>query len=335
MQLSNRYFGCGGHSDLDITEETTQKSYIFFDADMVGTKGALLEGDRFPGTAGTSFGVYGFRESGAPIFDKYLTSAQGQLKSPYDYVAKIYRPDDSTNDNPLPLTYHSLALWHAGDHSFYAYYPYETSEAIIDIGKDDNGHYLSYTQPASLDAMVDVMTASAAAKSSEGEVELAFVHRLFALDVVVANDQSISQYDLEVNSANIEFYNVSRGATLYFDDMSPVNTSSYISIKHSYDVSQAAAIANGSFINLNAGNSFLLLPCSSLKTKLILSVENAWGEVVEFIIDLSSTDNALAPVGGFQAGKKYELKVTKGDKGFDFSYNLKPWSPKEVQMEFN
>ena len=300
---------------------------------MVGTKGALLEGDRFPGTAGTSFGVYGFREDGAPVFNKYLTSAQGQLKSPYDYVAKVYRPDGSTKENPLPFTYHSLVLWHSGVHSFYAYYPYETSSAIAGIGNDGTGHYLSYTQPASLDAMADVMTASAIASSSEGEVELAFEHRLFALDVIIENNQSSSQYDLVVKHAYIELYNISSRAILYFDGTS--STSSYISVSHTYDVSQAPAIAYGSTLNLNAGNSFLLLPCTSLKAKLNIIVENAWGEDAQFTIDLSTTENALAPAGGFQAGKRYEMKVSKGDKGIGFSYNLVPWTQKNVEMEFN
>jgi hypothetical protein len=43
----------------------------------------------------------------------------------------------------------------------------------------------------------------------------------------------------------------------------------------------------------------------------------------------------LAPAGGFQAGKRYEMKVSKGDKGIGFSYNLVPWTQKNVEMEFN
>ena len=288
-------------------------SYIFFDAGVLETKGALIN-DAEP-LKSEGIGVFGFRPDGAPIFLNHENN-----------VAHLTWSDDQFNYSPL-------ALWHSGQHNFYAYYPYGSS--IIDItGISDSRPYITYTQPTTLDAMVDVMTDSQSAASSDGQVTFTLAHRLFAFAVKVSNLQTESDKSLVIKSATIDFQanTIPASATLYFDDQNKDDVpdmtagSSIASLlQHRYTVSQET-IANGSSRDINDDNFFLFAPCPSLSIKMSLTIVGAWGDEVEITIPTqdSATDGdeyyTLTPDGnGFLPGHKYFFNIKKADKSIEFT----------------
>ncbi len=300
-------------------------SYIFFDAGLTATKGALISGNTLPTDPGTSFGVYGFRSDGkTSIFNKYKTFATGNLKAPFENVAKVYRPDTNNDGIGEDFTYDALALWHSGNHSFYAYYPYESTPSVITgIGNDPtNGHYLTYTQPTSLSDMVDVMTASStdATASTNGVVSLEFAHRLSALDLVVKNNQTESRRDIKIKSAYIKIQNIPSDGTLYFNGTTIPNNASFTVLEHTYDIVSPITITydntneENSRHNLNSSSSFLFLPCDSIVATVTLTIINSWDEEVQ----LGITSQSLAPANGFIAGNRYYLIITKTEAGVEF-----------------
>lgn len=314
-------------------------SYIFFDAGLTVTKGSLISGNTLPMDPGTSFGVYGFRSDGTtPIFNKYKTSATDNLKAPFENVAKVYRPDTNNDGTGEEFfTYDALALWHSGNHSFYAYYPYESTPPVI-TGIETNGHYLTYTQPASLSDMVDVMTASStdATAGTNGVVSLEFAHRLSALDLVVKNNQTESRRDIKIKSAYIKIQNIPSNGTLYFNGKTIPNNASSTMLEHKYDIVSPITITydnaneENSKHNLNSTNSFLFLPCEYIVATVSLTIVNAWDEEIPF-----SIEKTLNPEGGFLAGNRYELIISKTDKDIIFEASLQNWTSKDITLDFN
>lgn len=312
-------------------------SYIFFDAGLTVTKGALISGNTLPQNPGTSFGVYGFRSDGTtPIFNKYETSATGNLNAPFENVAKVYRPDTNNDGIGEDFTYDALALWHSGNHSFYAYYPYESTPSVITAIKT-NGHYLTYTQPASLSDMVDVMTASStdATAGTNGVVSLEFAHRLSALDLVVKNNQTESKDEIKIVSASIKLDNISNGGRIYFNDVTE-NNETFSPLNHTYSIDNHIIIpydtvneTNNKY-NLNSTNSFLFLPCEYIVATVSLTIVNAWDEEIPF-----SIEKTLKPEGGFLAGNRYELIISKTDKDIIFEASLQNWTSKDITLDFN
>lgn len=319
----------------DSEGENMGNSYIFFGTDVAETRGNLVEGIDLPGLTGTDFGVFGFRPDGTDIFDRYI----GGSNSTFDSVARQYRTGYNT-----AFSYDILALWHSGEHVFYAYYPYNSSKNIITAaGTDAQGRpYIAYTQPSTLQTMADVMTASADATSADGEVKLGFRHRLFALDVVLTNCQTESEQDLVVKSADIIFANIAATAYLYYENVltgtafPDIQVNSYSSPGHILKTgSEDMILSASSSHNFNNGNSFLLIPCASLKAKVTITLVDAWGEERTFEVDCSTSGSALTPSGGFVAGSRYVLAINKSDKGFDFAWKKEDWASKNVDLEFN
>ena len=332
--------GCSKHPYPDIDIQTGR--YIFFDAGAIETKGTLADNTSLK-LEGASFGVYGYHADGSPIFNSYKVDAESPLKAPFDCIAKVYRPEGSTQTSPKPFTYDGLSTWTTGSHSFYAYYPYESSPtAITAICTDNtNGQFITYTQPTTLTSMADVMTARAINISlsdtyySNGIVNLTFDHRLFALNVVLKNIQQTSQASIKLVSAKVEFTNLASGATFYFNGTTTPITSTTVSPSHTYNLGDGQTINNNDSFNLNSDTPFLFVPCSSLKVKITLSLINSWGETVEYTFDRAATNNALAPSGGFLAGYTYNLIIEKSDKSIDFAYNVEGWATPDIQLEFN
>lgn len=317
-------------------------SYIFFDAGLTVTKGALISGNTLPQNPGTSFGVYGFRSDGTTfIFNEYKTSATGNLKAPFDNVAKVYRPDINNDGTGEEFTYDALALWHSGNHSFYAYYPYESTPSVITEIESDatNGHYLTYTQPASLSDMVDVMTASStdATAGTNGVVSLKFAHRLSALDLVVKNNQTESKDEIKIVSASIKLDNISNGGRIYFNDVTE-NNATFSPLNHTYSIDNPIIIpydtvneTNNKY-NLNSTNSFLFLPCEYIVATVSLTIVNAWDEEIPFSIE----NYKLQPI---EAGHTYSLVVVKNDKDINFIVEdgaTIPWEENDdINIGFN
>lgn len=302
-------------------------SYIFFDVDVVETKGNLVEGDRLPGAAFTDFGVFGFRPGGTHIFDMYDAN-----------VARVYRPATSTDANPEPFVYDELVLWAAGDHDFYGYYPYDSPKGttgITNITIDADEPYLTYVQPTTVEAMVDVMTATETAAASGGEVIMTFNHRLFALDVILQNKQTESKQKITVKSATVYFSNVHTKATMYWGGTTETSTAATFGqnlITTPVEIAGPAGSTPVSY-NLNGDNSFLLLPCTSLRTQMTLKIVNAWGEEKDIQIPYAT----YTTEGGFQAGHRYQFIISKTDIGVTFELaSLPGWDVNpDIPIEFN
>lgn len=341
---------CAGHSAIPGPEFDIQDgSYIFFDAEVIRTKGTLISGTTLPSEVENSrFGVFGTRPDGSHIFDMYAAAPNDrQISSAFNNVAVMYRQEAGG------FHYDALALWMAGEHDFYAYYPYDNPKgAVISNLILTARPYLQYTQPVGLDDMVDVMTAAALNKKATDTdaqpVKFTFHHRLFAFDVILSNLQSESARNLRISHAEVKFSNVCSGANLYFDDGNDTDTYADVAlgtgkhdaIVHTYElpdgfVLEAPAEEDTSYDhNLNDGSSFLFLPCTELEVEFNMTFLNAWNEECEF--ELKRT---ITPVeaGGFQPGKRYALVVNMRDKGqiMEFQPKIKDWdSFDDIEIKF-
>lgn len=338
--------GCEKSPLQDIEGGNTFRSYIFFDAAVVETKGNLLDDSGLPMSAGTDFGVFGFRPSSAvgqtygdPLFTTYTDMPS---------VARLYRETDNA-----PFKYTDLELWHPGEHDFYAFYPYDKS-IVTAAGVDANQKpYISYTQPQTLDGMFDLMTAKTEDATSShliGIVRMDFEHRLFAFDFVLKNNQKSNVRPLEVTRAEIKFFNVGNQATLYYDGTEN-DISTYTNIP-STDGASLSLITSGSNLQLNAGqehnfnkisgtdtfNSFLFLPCQTLNVQIKLTFKNAWNETITYepaAIALTPKDKNGNDTP-FLAGHKYTLTVTKSDDSITFE-PIEPtdWETTDIPLTFN
>jgi len=310
-------------------------SYIFFGAQVAETKGTIISGTTLPGAINDSkFGVFGFRENGDHIFDRYKTD-DGY---PFDNVANVYRTGDQ-----LPFKYDLLSLWHSGQHTFYGFFPWDADKTVITSAGLDNTSrpYISYAQPVSLEAMKDVMTGSKQATKEGGDVVIPMVHRLFSFYVKLNNNQEDSQREITVKSATVNFYDVASKAELYFDGTMEVGTG-VIQPSHVFTMDQVT-LAYGSSQEFNKNgttpNPFLFLPCTSLKVKVSFTIVNAWGEEITLTPSGASEEDqtiTLAPTDGFQAGYKYILNINKTDKDITFEASLQDWDPVvDIPIDFN
>lgn len=270
--------------------------YIFFDAEVAsGTKSNLVVGTALPSDAGTSFGVFGYRE-GESVFEPA--------------VVENYRPSKDA-----AFIYNNLATWMPEvSHEFYAYYPYET-EAITEAGltTDDSKPYVKYVQPTELEKMVDVMTASET-ESSASPVLLNFQHRLFSLDVVIKNGQTSDGASLELTEASVVFTDVVSEAELYYDGTHAVigDTRVHVAAENVFKPDDKGQII------INGDDSFLFLPCDELTMICLLKGNDEWGELGDWVLGennpgLVVNQKIAAPDGGFKAGKKYVVVITKTD----------------------
>ena len=318
---------CQTHNPDASVQELPSGRYIFIDAEVAGTK-ADNRLNQLPGQGNTSFCVFGFRpDNTTPIFDMY---SQG-VNSAFDNVAVMYR-----NGLNRPFMYDGLALWHGGEHKFYGFYYAHRNkddykyDLISDMSASPDP-YITYNQPSTIEGMIDIMTASKSANPSDGPVVLSFDHRLFALDVIVRNDQVVST-PLKITSAKIEFFNIASEADFYFNGN--VVHRGNISPTHTYDVTDQN-INRGRTFNLNDDTSFLLIPCTSLKIRITIDIIDEWGLSKEIVIDRSTDEQALRPDGGFVAGNIYELTIAKKNGEIEFEYEVQDWYTKDVNMDFN
>ena len=285
-------------------------AYIFFDAEVKKTKGNLIEGVQLPVDEGTAFGVLGLKGENTAVFDTYIAGENGNSR--FSNVAKMYRPSDEGE-----FTYDELALWTTEQHSFYAYYPYD-AECIDNVALGEEGKpYICYTQPTKLEEMKDILTASVTnmSYSTNTLVELAFDHRLFAFDVVINNTL---EDEVVVTGASITFTDLAKTADLNFDGSITTSTETLtFTTEFGEHTVPAASSTEGETkpyeYSLNNGNSFLFLPCSSLKVDFELKFLNALGKEITFKNTESLT---LTPKSEkFEAGKKYALVLTRKKSG--------------------
>lgn len=368
---------------------TPSDSYIFFDAKVKAeTKANLYDALVLPPDKSTSFGVFGVRSDGVtPIFNDYsefTISEDGDDitggNSPFDHTALLYRSDDGE-----PFQYDNLALWDGGANSFYAYYINEseflpsmsdrnkirfiedTHSVISDIGVNQTGVYMEYVQPTTLETMVDVMTANTTVYRRDpvtgvvsDEVTLDFQHRLFALDIIVRNNQ-IRDSELDFSAQKLKAtrvvasFEVPDGGLFYFGPPD-VPSDQACSIMHSYGGFETSTPTkehvdvNLNYDRLDAGRvnaSFLFFPCASLKIRFEMEYINRWGEEASYTYDsIDGSDPALTVEGGFLPGRKYTFLIIKNNFGSEFEFVPKiaqigedgtegSWNNKDVDHTFN
>ena len=340
--------GCGKYSSSPGPEFDDQSgAYIFFDPEVINTKGTLISTETLPAAPEASaFGVFGVRENGEQIFNMYAATPSGQqIESAFDNVAIMYRPEVGS-----AFIYDALAIWTKGKHSFYAYFPYDNlkSDVISEIHTSSRP-YITCVQPVELDKMVDVMTAATLDKTAADEdsqpVKLKFDHRLFAFDVIINNKQSESARNIRILNSIIEFFEVPSSAVFYFDDGTDEDTAADITLgsdvhqimTHSFaePVTVEAPGEDESSVefNYNETSSFLFIPCTELQVKFTMTFLNAWNEECSF--ELSNT---ITPEGGFLPGHKYALVINKSDHGQEmvFTPSVRQWdSFDDIDIEFH
>lgn len=299
--------------NISTEQPGTQYPYIFFDAEVLQTK-AMLNSDTLPYEAGTDFGVFGYKgdsESTTPVF----VDKQGELKD-----ERMYRKTDNGS-----FLYDNLVLWTEDSYDFYAYYPYISG---TQIGMHETkGAYVTYTQPTSLNDMIDFIDFMTASKTGVtyalgSLINLEFDHRLFAFDVELENATSGS---LTISSATITLHDVASEATLYYNG--DVETSGSLSIikEFSFD---PGTVAEGSTLTLNGEDSFLLLPTSSLTVSFKITGTDGFGD-----FDISVDTQTIT--SDFKAGQRYKMVISKLD-GEGFMATVSGWDEGgEIKFTFN
>ena len=350
--------GCERHS-VNTDEDVYPDTYIFLDAKVVKTKATLYDEETLPNNINTSFGVFGVREDGqTPVFDNYTADEN----SPFDDVAILYRPERPSgvglNAVPADFIYDYLALWDGGENSFYAYYingnEYHrefnatelsdfctsTRKVISDVGvrRTSSKVYMEYKQPNTLETMVDVMTAKTTTTQCD-VVGLDFEHRLFAIDVIVRNNQHADNNGnqgkaFKFSNPTITF-RVPNGGDLYFDDenSNSLNADS-LDVTYTFVPSEgtsftiaAPPMGGSKDLNLNGtietsstgrpvDNPFLFLPCESLRVVgFSLTFENSWG-----VAETPEYSWKVSPEGGFKPGRRYQFIIKKNHFGSEFEF---------------
>lgn len=322
---------------------SSSSSYIFFEPEIVETVETRADGTS--SFEGPSFGAIGYVE-GVSIFTAYDNG-----------IAEVVR-----DDNGL-YVYSDLAQWKDAttDHNFYAFYPYDILENVS--SGTDKVPYISYTQPTTLAAMKDVMTASTGQIKKRPLVEIQFSHRLWALDVSVVNSQTndyvttptgtevINAPNLYVTDAKIHIYgyrktgNISMGGnTISGDDVK-----SDQSEKVMYDLFTASTDTPSLDIASTESHAFeplLFMPVSAtFSYRIEIKFMNSWGASYEYYYPAPTIDADSNPQYGyitltdknFEAGKRYSLQVEKIDATGEFIINwaVSPWDEISVDHTFN
>ena len=327
--------------DLEVD---SPRSYIFFETKVAETKANLMSGTKLPIESGTAFYVFGYRpDNTSHVFDAY---SKGD-NSPFDNAGVVYRLSRGAD-----FKYDRLTLWSGGNHTFHAFYDgterknkYSSFEygVIKDLNSEQTDKpYISYVQPTELAQMKDVLTATATASLSGGPVILTFEHRLFALDVLLCNGQSISRKPMIVKDAKVEFSEIPVSANIMFDNSYEASEDLCI-ISHDFTDAAfeiSAPTRNPVEHNLNQKNassdSFLFLPCSSIQVKFECTVVDSWEQEVTIVYPEEGYATISPEDGnGFLPGKRYELRIVKSDRDLEAICEVAAWVEKTVDMEFN
>jgi hypothetical protein len=284
-----------------------------------------------------------------------------------DGIAEVYRNGEGAE---APFSYSSLAAWanSTSSHSFYAFYPYTL---LNKVGVSGQMPYIAYTQPIDQSEMTDILTASLST-AKRPIVTLTFQHRLWALDLTIANTRTVKekiynpetgsyvQYDpvLKVKSVKLELDQLPKSGNINLDgsldlpDLTvAANTLGLVKTYEDID----KVLASGDKFTLNGSDSFLFLPCGSFRYRLTVELENV-------PLGLSYTchhppipdsngqtqwDWATAQgpgSAGFAAGRRYTLDIVRPN-GEDIElkwiaadwgqWNGNEWEEVEVPHEFN
>lgn len=280
-------------------------SYIFFDAgmsDIVETKTEQIPVDVFQND-GTAFGVLGFYQKNAPIFNGYTNK-----------IARVYREDGL-------YKYDNLAVWQGTSHRFSAFYPYDDDELLssVKVGTDDIP-YIEYTQPWYKSDMKDILGAyteveNANPTSTNEPVKFRFQHLLWKFNVVIKNSQTlevtaegnIENPALIINEVTISLKNFPGTADLKLNDG--------FSIDYGPGVSEDCVLysdENGG--QITSGNSYtyeplLFIPVTGLSFQLTIKYTTPGGVNDTFVYQYESEAE-------FSKGQVYNLTIDKTNDKF-------------------
>ncbi len=198
-----------------------ENGYIFFNSAISNnTRGSLITTPYLQ----QDFGVIGYQWDYTDVNANW--EAQEQIKP--NLFANT--PQQVTYANNIH-SYTPIREWETGKrYAFFAYYPNSIEVSGADV---EHTPYLTYTLPKNPADMIDIMTASAIdmdySSSQGGIVNLAFKHRLSAIDVQMLNlndpyltDGNRLPVYIKVTDMNIEFKNLRYNkAKLYIDNTTP------------------------------------------------------------------------------------------------------------------
>ena len=203
-----------------------ENGYIFFNSAISNnTRGSLITTPYLQ----QDFGVIGYQWDYTDVNANW--EAQEQIKP------NLFENKNTHQQVTYTKNVHSYAPireWETGKrYAFFAYYPYSNNAITVSGADVEHTPYLTYTLPTTPAEMIDIMTASAIdmdySSSQGGIVNLAFKHRLSAIDVQMLNlnDPYLTGEDrlpvyIKVTNMNIKFENLRYNkAKLYIDNTTP------------------------------------------------------------------------------------------------------------------
>lgn len=303
-------------------------SYIFFDAgmsDIVETKTERIPVDVFQND-GTAFGVLGFYQNNAPIFNGYRNN-----------IAYVYREDGL-------YKYDDLAVWQGSTHRFSAFYPY--GELLESVKVADNVPYIEYTQPWNMAAMKDILGAyteveNANPTSTNEPVKFRFQHLLWKFNVVIKNSQTlevnpedeiIDTY-LAIKEVSISLQDFPSTANLNLDKdftVTPVTKSPNSCILYSAETEAEGVIETD---QTKTFGPLLFIPVPTLKYQVTVEYVITGGETVTYTYPSAGQYQTLSTP--LEHGKVYNITIDKKNDKFFVGIEPGSWDQIDVEHTFD
>ena len=303
-------------------------SYIFFDAgmsDIVETKTERIPVDVFTQN-GAEFGVLGFYEDGAPVFNGYTGN-----------IANVYRADGL-------YKYDKLAVWQGTTHTFSAFYPYDELLDNVKVGTD-KVPYIEYTQPWDMANMKDILGSYTQVEntnptSTNDAVALHFKHLLWAFNVVITNSQTvevtasenITNPSIAIKKVTLSLKDFPKTANLKLDQNFSVSPGEVVTenvVMYSDETGQQIASGNSSTFG-----SLLFIPVSGLSYKITIDYTTQGGVNDTFTYP---ADEYQSVSSSFSKGQVCKLTIEKSNDRFFVGKidNSGNWTDFDRNLEHN
>lgn len=304
-------------------------SYIFFDAgmsDIAQTRTELITDDVFT-KDGAQFGVLGFYEDGAPVFNGYKGN-----------IANVYRADGL-------YKYDNLTVWQGNTHRFSAFYPYDELLGNVKVGSD-NVPYIEYTQPWKMADMKDILGSYTQVESKNPDsvndaVALHFHHLLWAFNVVIRNSQTVevnpddevSDTYFAIKEVSISLQDYPSKALLKLDadfTVTPQTTSTNNCTLYS------AGAEDGELIVKEESRTYgplLFIPVSALKYQVTVKYAIKGGKTVTYTYPSAGQYQTLSTP--LEHGKVYNLTIDKANDKFFVGIEPGNWDEVNFEHSFN
>ena len=326
-----------GCDEVEVIEQPlqSQQGYIYFNTE-VSTRGELVEE-----LNEKSFGITAYNYTGEWSFVKVQANpnvfqSHGQ---------------EVTWDGGMH-TYTPLVPWDASKkYAFFGYYPHGNSNVILSDKNVEGTPYIDFTLPNTLNAMVDVMTASLmdTDNSSSNAVGLTFKHRLTAMDVQARNFHE-QGYSIRIKSLTMRFdsllYNKVR---LPLDDALEITRSStnnwtkiqtYQLVSNSNPITiEPAGTTTGSApaISITNNSSLIFIPQEADATgKFLRGNVSMTYDVIEGNRTNTKTFTTNFDVGkSLLAGRKYYFLINFSTTSVSIAIvDSGEWTDKNIEIEF-